>query len=113
MLSVALSGARRLQANPRGSPAEGPGARLGRAERRGGELKDAMRHLRLGVNIAHVATVRNARGGAHPAPLRAALIARDAGADGIPHHLREERRHTRDAALEPPAPGGGRPLTLN
>ena len=53
--------------------------------------------LRLGVNIDHVATVRNARGGALPDPLRAALMAIEAGADGITAHLREDRRHIRDA----------------
>ena len=52
--------------------------------------------LRLGVNIDHVATVRNARGGEHPDPVRAALIAAGAGADGITAHLREDRRHIRD-----------------
>src|SRR6476469_5253333 len=52
--------------------------------------------LRLGVNIDHVATVRNARGGDHPDPLRAARIAAEAGADGITAHLREDRRHIRD-----------------
>ena len=52
--------------------------------------------LRLGVNIDHVATIRNARGGAHPNPVRAALMAQDAGADGITAHLREDRRHIRD-----------------
>ena len=52
--------------------------------------------LRLGVNIDHVATVRNARGGAHPDPVRAALLAIEAGADGITAHLREDRRHIRD-----------------
>jgi pyridoxine 5-phosphate synthase len=53
-------------------------------------------HLRLGVNIDHVATIRNARGGDHPDPLRAALAAARAGADGITAHLREDRRHIRD-----------------
>ncbi len=52
--------------------------------------------LRLGVNIDHVATVRNARGGQHPDPVRAALMAIAAGADGITAHLREDRRHIRD-----------------
>ncbi len=52
--------------------------------------------LRLGVNIDHVATVRNARGGARPDPVRAALLAIEAGADGITAHLREDRRHVRD-----------------
>ena len=58
-----------------------------------------MSHLRLGVNIDHVATLRNARGGAHPDPLAAALMAVEAGADGITIHLREDRRHIRDADL--------------
>jgi pyridoxine 5-phosphate synthase len=53
-------------------------------------------HPRLGVNIDHVATVRNARGGPHPDPVRAALLAIQAGADGITAHLREDRRHIRD-----------------
>ncbi len=52
--------------------------------------------LRLGVNVDHVATLRNARGGAAPDPVRAALIAIEAGADGITAHLREDRRHIRD-----------------
>jgi pyridoxine 5-phosphate synthase len=56
--------------------------------------------LRLGVNIDHVATVRNARGGAVPDPLRAARIAEAAGADGITAHLREDRRHISDADIE-------------
>jgi pyridoxine 5-phosphate synthase len=56
--------------------------------------------LRLGINIDHVATVRNARGGALPDPLRAALLAEAAGADGITAHLREDRRHIRDADIE-------------
>jgi len=53
-------------------------------------------HLRLGVNIDHVATIRNARGGEHPDPVKAALSAVKAGADGITAHLREDRRHIRD-----------------
>jgi len=52
--------------------------------------------LRLGVNVDHVATLRNARGGARPDPVRAALTAIEAGADGITAHLREDRRHIRD-----------------
>ncbi|MEH3106414.1 MAG: pyridoxine 5'-phosphate synthase [Sphingomonas fennica] len=52
--------------------------------------------LRLGVNIDHVATIRNARGGAYPDPIRAALVAQEAGADGITAHLREDRRHIMD-----------------
>lgn len=55
--------------------------------------------LRLGVNIDHVATLRNARGGAHPDPLRAAKLALAAGADGITAHLREDRRHIDDRDL--------------
>ena len=55
--------------------------------------------LRLGVNIDHVATVRNARGGDYPDPVRAALRAVEAGADGITAHLREDRRHIRDADI--------------
>ncbi|MBQ2261739.1 MAG: pyridoxine 5'-phosphate synthase [Loktanella sp.] len=56
--------------------------------------------LRLGVNIDHVATIRNARGGAVPDPVRAALLAQDAGADGITAHLREDRRHIIDADID-------------
>lgn len=56
--------------------------------------------LRLGVNIDHVATVRNARGGAYPDPLRAAKLAEKAGADGITAHLREDRRHISDADID-------------
>jgi pyridoxine 5-phosphate synthase len=55
--------------------------------------------LRLGVNIDHVATIRNARGGDHPDPVKAALLAVKAGADGITAHLREDRRHIRDADI--------------
>ena len=55
--------------------------------------------LRLGVNIDHVATLRNARGGDNPDPVRAALAAQAAGADGITAHLREDRRHIRDADI--------------
>ena len=67
----------------------------GRAEDCGPEPR-----LRLGVNIDHVATIRNARGGAHPDPLRAARAALEAGADGITAHLREDRRHISDADIE-------------
>ncbi len=56
--------------------------------------------LRLGVNIDHVATIRNARGGDHPDPVRAAHIAADAGADGITAHLREDRRHITDDDID-------------
>ena len=55
--------------------------------------------LRLGVNIDHVATIRNARGGLHPDPLRALRIVEAAGGDGITVHLREDRRHIRDDDL--------------
>lgn len=55
--------------------------------------------LRLGVNIDHVATVRNARGAGYPDPVRAALVAAQAGADGITAHLREDRRHITDADI--------------
>lgn len=56
--------------------------------------------LRLGVNIDHVATLRNARGGALPDPVRAARVAEEAGADGVTAHLREDRRHIRDADID-------------
>lgn len=56
--------------------------------------------LRLGVNIDHVATIRNARGGLHPDPMRAAHMVVAAGGDGITVHLREDRRHIRDADLD-------------
>lgn len=55
--------------------------------------------LRLGINIDHVATLRNARDGTHPDPIRAALLAKAAGADGITAHLREDRRHIRDGDM--------------
>jgi pyridoxine 5-phosphate synthase len=56
--------------------------------------------LRLGVNIDHVATIRNARGGDFPDPVRAAILAAEAGADGITAHLREDRRHITDRDIE-------------
>jgi pyridoxine 5-phosphate synthase len=59
-------------------------------------VAEAPAYLRLGVNVDHVATVRNARGGLHPDPVRAALSAAQAGADGITAHLREDRRHISD-----------------
>jgi pyridoxine 5-phosphate synthase len=71
--------------------------------------------LRLGVNIDHVATVRNARGGASPDPVRAAELALDAGADGITAHLREDRRHIRDedmARLAELCAARGKPLNF-
>jgi pyridoxine 5-phosphate synthase len=63
-------------------------------------VSGAVGKLRLGVNIDHVATVRNARGSAYPDPVRAAKIAEAAGADGITAHLREDRRHISDADIE-------------
>jgi pyridoxine 5-phosphate synthase len=68
--------------------------------------------LRLGVNIDHVATVRNARGSAWPDPLRAALLAEASGADGITAHLREDRRHIRDADIEALMAGISIPLNF-
>ncbi len=59
-----------------------------------------MNKLRLGVNIDHVATIRNARGGRHPDPLRAAFLAVQAGADSITAHLREDRRHISDSDID-------------
>jgi pyridoxine 5-phosphate synthase len=59
-----------------------------------------MTRLRLGVNIDHVATIRNARGGTHPDPVKAAILAAQAGADGITAHLREDRRHITDADID-------------
>lgn len=69
-------------------------------------------YLRLGVNIDHVATIRNARGGDHPDPVRAARLAADAGADGITAHLREDRRHIRDRDIERLKAEIGLPLNL-
>lgn len=68
--------------------------------------------LRLGVNIDHVATIRNARGGAHPDPVRAAKVAAAAGADGITAHLREDRRHISDADITALAREIALPLNL-
>jgi pyridoxine 5-phosphate synthase len=67
---------------------------------------------RLGVNIDHVATIRNARGGAHPDPARAAEIAAAAGADGITIHLREDRRHIRDGDLDAIRAASSLPINL-
>ena len=69
-------------------------------------------YLRLGVNIDHVATIRNARGGGHPDPLKAALLAINAGADGITAHLREDRRHISDHDIEQLRRELSRPLNL-
>lgn len=68
--------------------------------------------IRLGVNIDHVATIRNARGGAHPDPLDAARLVLGAGADGITIHLREDRRHIRDDDLQRIRHGITAPLNL-
>ena len=59
-----------------------------------------MKKIRLGVNIDHVATVRNARGEIYPSPLRAALIAQSSGADSVTIHLREDRRHINELDLK-------------
>jgi pyridoxine 5-phosphate synthase len=69
-------------------------------------------HLRLGVNIDHVATIRNARGGNHPDPVRAAAMAAAAGADGITAHLREDRRHITDEDIDRLMEKIGLPLNL-
>ena len=69
-------------------------------------------HLRLGVNIDHVATIRNARGGEHPDPVRAAQIVADCGGDGITVHLREDRRHIREEDLARVQDATGLPLNL-
>ena len=68
--------------------------------------------LRLGVNIDHVATIRNARGGDHPEPMRAVRIVEAAGGDGITVHLREDRRHIRDADLDALIAGTALPVNL-
>jgi pyridoxine 5-phosphate synthase len=73
------------------------------------------KRVRLGVNIDHVATIRNARGVAYPDPMRAAIVALDAGADGVTAHLREDRRHISDddiARLSTMLRERGRPLNL-
>ena len=75
-------------------------------------MKSAARPLRLGVNIDHVATIRNARGGRHPDPVRAARLAVAAGADGITAHLREDRRHISDGDIERLVRAIDRPLNL-
>ncbi|MFL2770441.1 MAG: pyridoxine 5'-phosphate synthase [Rhodospirillaceae bacterium] len=68
--------------------------------------------IRLGVNIDHVATIRNARGGRHPDPVRAAIMAAEAGADGITAHLREDRRHISDSDIETLMRKSNLPLNL-
>lgn len=69
-------------------------------------------HIRLGVNIDHVATIRNARGGDHPDPMRAVRIVQQAGGDGITVHLREDRRHIRDSDLDAIMAGSTLPINL-
>ncbi|HEY7298344.1 MAG TPA: pyridoxine 5'-phosphate synthase [Xanthobacteraceae bacterium] len=70
------------------------------------------RSIRLGVNVDHVATIRNARGGRHPDPVRAAMIAIEAGADGITAHLREDRRHITDDDIARLKASIAKPLNL-
>src|SRR3546814_16131074 len=81
---------RRAAAGPR---------RLARDQARQPGIEEMTDALRLGVNIDHVATVRNARGTGYPDPVRAALVAAEAGADGITAPLREDRRHITDAEI--------------
>jgi pyridoxine 5-phosphate synthase len=76
------------------------------------QAQDRAGSLRLGVNIDHVATIRNARGGDHPDPVKAALAAAEAGADGITAHLREDRRHIRDEDIAALMAGLDIPLNL-
>jgi pyridoxine 5-phosphate synthase len=64
------------------------------------QAQDRPSKLRLGLNIDHVATIRNARGGDHPDPVRAAILCANAGADGITAHLREDRRHITDGDID-------------
>src|SRR5688572_32846003 len=79
------------------SPQFRPSSRVAAPQR---EPPTSPQMLRLGVNIDHVATIRNARGGDHPDPVRAAIMAARAGADGITAHLREDRRHITDRDIE-------------
>ncbi|MCP9223765.1 pyridoxine 5'-phosphate synthase [Erythrobacter sp. LQ02-29] len=74
--------------------------------------RPSLNRLRLGVNIDHVATIRNARGGDHPDPVRAAEIVAAVGGDGITAHLREDRRHIRDGDLKRIQDATGLPLNL-
>lgn len=71
-----------------------------------------MTRIRLGVNIDHVATLRNARGGSHPDPLRAARMIRGAGGDQVTAHLREDRRHITDADMERLVAGSELPVNM-
>ena len=76
------------------------------------DMRSQLPYLRLGVNIDHVATIRNARGGIHPDPVRAAEAAVEAGADGITAHLREDRRHISDEDIARLMSSLDRPLNL-
>lgn len=76
------------------------------------QAQDERRRLRLGVNIDHVATIRNARGGEHPDPVRAAEVVAAVGGDGITAHLREDRRHIRDDDLRRIQEATSLPLNL-
>jgi pyridoxine 5-phosphate synthase len=91
---------------------EAPFSRLASEGARGMTTIGPPRYLRLGVNIDHVATIRNARGGRHPDPVRAAHLAIAAGADGITAHLREDRRHISDADIDRLGTELTRPLNL-
>ncbi len=75
-------------------------------------MNDRPSRLRLGVNIDHVATIRNARGGLHPDPMRAVHVVENAGGDGITVHLREDRRHIRDYDLDAMMAGIHLPVNL-
>ena len=76
------------------------------------DVKASIAPIRLGINIDHVATLRNARGGRHPDPIRAAKLAVEAGADNITAHLREDRRHIRDEDIARLVAGAFAPLNL-
>jgi pyridoxine 5-phosphate synthase len=75
-------------------------------------MTDLQHRLRLGVNIDHVATIRNARGGMHPDPMRAVQVVEAAGGDGITVHLREDRRHIHDSDLDTMMAGINLPVNL-
>jgi len=74
--------------------------------------RETFARIRLGINVDHVATLRNARGGTRPDPVRAALVAIEAGADGITAHLREDRRHIRDDDMARLKAGISKPLNF-
>jgi pyridoxine 5-phosphate synthase len=89
---------RPMNSRPNSPPSRQPSPAAGRNHKGKGSAMSVLTpgRLRLGVNIDHVATIRNARGGNHPDPVRAAQIVADVGGDGITAHLREDRRHIRD-----------------